>query len=125
METVASMPMVDYVAGDKAAPSRNREGAQPALDQFDGPEARAFADSPDWATATVYQDEFVNAWSQKAGQGLRPADYEFYALDNEPALWPAPTRASTRDPTDLRRDGGAHRARPPPEASRRSTPAPW
>ena len=88
METVATVPMVDYVTADKRgsvleadkAPSKrwNRSVAQKP-----GP----FATSPDLGDGVVYQDEFVNALvtrlGKAAGGGIR-----FYSLDNEPALWP-------------------------------------
>jgi hypothetical protein len=89
METVATVPMVDYVSADKRgavleadkAPSKrwNRSVAQKP-----GP----FAASPDLGDGVVYEDEFVNALCAKLGKASN-GGIRFYSLDNEPALWPS------------------------------------
>ncbi len=87
MDTIATVPLVDYVTADKSgsvaegdkAPSKrwNRSYAKKP-----GP----YAATPDLSDGAVYQDEFVNFLVGKlgrAGQG----GIKFYSLDNEPALW--------------------------------------
>ena len=48
----------------------------------------AYAASPDLRDGVVYEDEFVNYVVQKLGKAS-DGGIKFYALDNEPALWPS------------------------------------
>ncbi len=89
METVATVPMVDYVTADKRGAVHEADKApskrwDKSMAQKPGP----FAASPDLGDGVVYEDEFVNALVTKLGKasggGIR-----FYSLDNEPALWPS------------------------------------
>ncbi len=86
-ESIATVPMVDYVAADKnhevsdadKAPSKRYLRSYP---KKSGP----LSLSPDLHDGNVYEDEFVNFLVHKLGT----ADHggiKFYSLDNEPALW--------------------------------------
>ena len=87
MDTIATIPLVDYVAADKSgsvaesekAPSKrwNRSYAKKP-----GP----YATSPDLSDGAVYQDEFVSFMVGKLGRAAE-GGIRFYSLDNEPALW--------------------------------------
>jgi hypothetical protein len=89
METVATVPMVDYVTADKRgavlpadkAPSKRWDRS---VAQKPGP----FAASPELGDGVVYQDEFVNALVSRLGKASS-GGIRFYSLDNEPALWPS------------------------------------
>jgi hypothetical protein len=88
-ETVASIPLVDYVAADKDGSVKENEKAPSrrwvrSLPQKPAP----YAATPDLNDGKVYQDEFVNYVVQKAGKAAA-GGVKFYALDNEPALWPS------------------------------------
>jgi hypothetical protein len=89
METVATLPMVDYVTGDKrgAVPEADKAPSKRwdrSVAQKPGP----FAAAPDLGDGVVYQDEFVNALVGKLGKASN-GGIRFYSLDNEPALWPS------------------------------------
>ena len=89
METVATVPMVDYVTGDKrgAVPEADKAPSKrwvKSLAQKPGP----FAASPDLGDGVVYEDEFVNALCARLGKASN-GGIRFYSLDNEPALWPS------------------------------------
>jgi mannan endo-1,4-beta-mannosidase len=86
-DSVASVPMVDYVAGDKDGAVAEKDKAPsrrwlPSLPQ----KPTAFAAKPDLNDGAVYQDEFVSYLVQNAGKAAA-GGIKFYALDNEPALW--------------------------------------
>ena len=88
MESIVTIPLVDYVVADHAgsvpetdkAPSKrwNR-----SLAKKPGP----FSLTPDTSDGVVYQDEFVNFLARKLGRA-KDGGIKFYSLDNEPALWP-------------------------------------
>jgi len=87
--TLATVPMVDYVAADKnhevaeseKAPSKRWNRSEP---HKNGP----YADTPDLGDGVVYEDEFVNTLVRKLGKAAE-GGIKFYSLDNEPALWPS------------------------------------
>jgi len=89
---VVTIPTIGRVAADKngggdvkQTPDYLNKRFLPSLSKKDGP----FADSPDLADGKVYQDEFV-AWLEKKFPKAREDARRtiFYALDNEPDLWP-------------------------------------
>jgi hypothetical protein len=89
MESIATVPMVDYVTADKRGPVHEPDKAPSkrwvkSVAQKPGP----FATSPDLDDGVVYQDEFVNALVSKLGPAAK-GGIKFYSLDNEPALWPS------------------------------------
>ncbi len=89
METVATLPMVDYVTADKRGAVSEADKAPSkrwvrSVAQKPGP----FAASPDLGDGVVYEDEFVNALCTKLGKATS-GGIRFYSLDNEPALWPS------------------------------------
>jgi hypothetical protein len=84
---VVTIPCAGYVAADKKgggdvnkSPDYLKTRFFPSLSRKPGP----FAETPDLADGKVYQDEFV-AWLEKKCAGASI----FYALDNEPDLWPS------------------------------------
>lgn len=88
IESIATIPMVDYVAADKAGPVPEADKAPSrrwvkSLPHKPGP----FAASPDLGDGVVYEDEFVNTLVSKLGKASQ-GGIHFYSLDNEPALWP-------------------------------------
>ena len=89
METVATVPMVDFVSADKrgAVPEADKAPSK-RWDRSVAQKPGTFAASPDLGDGVVYQDEFVNTLVTRLGKasggGIR-----FYSLDNEPALWPS------------------------------------
>jgi hypothetical protein len=89
IESIATIPMVDYVTADKNGPVRENEKApSKRWNRSHAQKPNAYLLSPDLSDGTVYQDEFVNLLVNKlgkAGQG----GIKFYSLDNEPALWPS------------------------------------
>ncbi len=86
-ETLATVPMVDWVTADKnhevseeeKAPSRRWLKSSP---HKNGP----YAATPDLGDGVVYEDEFVDFLVRKAGKAAA-GGIKFYSLDNEPALW--------------------------------------
>ena len=88
MESVVTVPLVDYVTADKhGSVAENEKAPSPrwvrSLPQKPGP----FSLSPDLSDGKVYQDEFVNLLVTKLGKAQQDGAH-FYSLDNEPALWP-------------------------------------
>jgi mannan endo-1,4-beta-mannosidase len=87
-ESVASIPLVDYVVADKdgavkedqKAPSKRWARSLPH-------KPIPYATAPDLGDGTVYEDEFVNYLVQKAGKAS-DGGVKFYALDNEPSTHP-------------------------------------
>jgi hypothetical protein len=88
-ESIATIPLVDYVAADKKlevseaekAPSKRWLRSYP---HKTGP----YAISPDLNDGAVYEDEFVNFLVHKLGTATQ-GGIRFYSLDNEPSLWPS------------------------------------
>ncbi len=88
IESIVTVPMVDYVVADHAGPVPPGEVAPSRRWNRSLPKKpSAFAPMPDLTDGVVYQDELVaflaRALGPAQGGGIR-----FYALDNEPALWP-------------------------------------
>ncbi|HEY2405836.1 MAG TPA: glycoside hydrolase family 44 protein [Polyangiaceae bacterium] len=90
VDTLATVPMVDYVTADKSntsvaenekAPSKRWVRSQPHKNG-------AYSSSPDRNDGVVYEDEFVNYLVSKLGRADK-GGIKFYSLDNEPALWPS------------------------------------
>ncbi len=87
-ETIATVPMLDYVSADKSL--EVHEGDKPPSKRWLKSlphKPSAFADPPDRADDSVYQDEFVHFLVHKLGKA-KDGGIKFYSLDNEPALWP-------------------------------------
>ena len=89
---LATVPMLGWVAGDKAGPvSLELPAAERLAQRFRASRARKgrpFSDARDLTEPTVYQDEFV-AWLERIFPFARsnPRRTIFYGLDNEPDLW--------------------------------------
>jgi len=87
-ETLATIPLVDYVTADKNKKVTEEEKAPSARWVKSLPKKPgALSLTPDLADKTVYQDEFVNFLVHKLGKAA-DGGIKFYSLDNEPALWP-------------------------------------
>lgn len=84
--SIVTVPLVDYVAADKAKGGDVRNsGADYLAKRFrqnKPAKGAAFGPSPDTADAFVYQDEFVAYLLAKVGQAK-----VLFSLDNEPDLW--------------------------------------
>ncbi len=88
-DSIATVPLVDYVPADKDGPVAENEKAPGRRWIRSMPQKpSAYAATPDLRDGVVYQDEFVNYLVQKLGKAS-DGGIKFYALDNEPALWPA------------------------------------
>ena len=89
VESIVTIPMVDYVAADKHGAVAEKDKAPSSRwNRSFAAKPGPFAPTPDLSDGNVYQDEFVNFLTRKLG----PADkggIRFYSLDNEPALWPS------------------------------------
>ena len=90
LQTIITIPMVDYVAADKKGQVTEAEAAPSgrwvkSLPTKPGPFA---GDKPDLDDGVVYQDELVNHLVGKMGKA-QSGGVRFYSLDNEPALWPS------------------------------------
>jgi hypothetical protein len=88
-ETLATIPLVDYVTADKKGKVKEEEKAPSArwvksIAKKPGP----LSLTPNLDDKTVYQDEFVNLLVNKLGKA-KDGGIKFYSLDNEPALWPS------------------------------------
>lgn len=88
-ETLATIPLVDYVAADKNHEVSDAEKAPSkrwirSYAKKSGP----YASSPALDDGAVYQDEFVHFLVHKLGTAAQ-GGIKFYSLDNEPALWPS------------------------------------
>jgi hypothetical protein len=88
-ETVATIPLVDYVTADKKGKVSEAEKAPSARWVKSAPKKPGpLSLTPDPNDKTVYQDEFVNLLVNKVGKA-KDGGIKFYSLDNEPALWPS------------------------------------
>ena len=88
-ETVATIPLVDYVTADKKGKVSEADKAPSArwvksAAKKPGP----LSLTPDLGDKIVYQDEFVHLLVNKLGKAA-DGGIKFYSLDNEPALWPS------------------------------------
>ncbi len=89
MESIATVPMVDYVTADKHGPVPESDKApSKRWDQSIAQKPGPFAATPDLSDGKVYEDEFVNYLVGKLGKAAQ-GGIKFYSLDNEPALWPS------------------------------------
>ncbi|HXU03697.1 MAG TPA: glycoside hydrolase family 44 protein [Polyangia bacterium] len=88
-ETLATIPIVDFVAADKNKKVSEEEKApSPRWVKSIAKKTGALSLTPDLGDKTVYQDEFVNLLVNKLGKA-KDGGIKFYSLDNEPALWPS------------------------------------
>jgi mannan endo-1,4-beta-mannosidase len=88
MESIVTIPLVDYVTADKHGSVTENEKAPSARWVRSYPKKPGpFSLSPDLNDGKVYEDEFVNLLVTKLGKAQQGGAH-FYSLDNEPALWP-------------------------------------
>lgn len=88
VESVVTVPMVDWVSADKSGPVSEAEQAPSKRFVRSYPKKKgALSTTPDLTDGAVYQDEFVNLLVTKFGKAAQGGT-KFYSLDNEPALWP-------------------------------------
>jgi mannan endo-1,4-beta-mannosidase len=88
-ESLAVIPLVDWVTADKNGPVSEREKAPSPRWLHSFPHKPSpFTLTPDLTDGNVYEDEFVNLLVQKLGKAS-DGGIKFYQLDNEPALWPS------------------------------------
>jgi hypothetical protein len=87
---ILTVPIVDYVAGDKDGPVDTGDPDRFAerFKQNRAVKGSAFTLTPDPDDDFVYQDEFIN-WVQSTFPSAMtdPARTIFYDMDNEPDLW--------------------------------------
>jgi hypothetical protein len=88
-ETLATVPLVDYVAADKKLAVSEQEKAPSkrwnrSVPHKNGP----YASAPDLGDGVVYEDEFVDYLVRNLGRADQKG-IKFYSLDNEPSLWPS------------------------------------
>jgi hypothetical protein len=89
MESIATVPLVDYVTADKQGSVAETEKApSKRWDRSYAKKPSPFAATPDLSDGAVYEDEFVNYLVGKLGPASK-GGIKFYSLDNEPALWPS------------------------------------
>lgn len=88
VESLVVVPIIDYVSADKDG-SVNEADAAPSKRYLRSYAKKpgAYALKPDLKDGAVYQDEFVNFLVHAFGRADK-GGVKFYALDNEPALWP-------------------------------------
>jgi len=87
LDTLMTVPMVDYVAADmKGEVTEAEKAPSPRFKRSVYQKKGAFTLAPSPNAPVIYQDEFVNflvhRYKSAAQGGIR-----FYALDNEPDLW--------------------------------------
>ena len=89
MESIVTIPLVDYVTADKLGSVAENEKAPSSRWVRSYPKKPGpFSLAPDLSDGKVYQDEFVNLLVSKLGKAQQ-GGARFYSLDNEPALWPS------------------------------------
>jgi Glycoside hydrolase family 44 len=90
METLATVPLVDYVAADKSGESVTESEKAPSKRWVRSYPHKngAYTATPDRGDGAVYQDEFVDLLVKKQGRADQ-GGIKFYSLDNEPSLWPS------------------------------------
>ncbi len=87
MDTIATIPLIDYVAADKlGSVAENEKAPSKRWNRSYAKKPGPYASSPDLSDGAVYQDEFVNFMVGKLGRAAQ-GGVRFYSLDNEPALW--------------------------------------
>jgi hypothetical protein len=88
-ETLATIPIGDYVAADKNKKVSEADKAPSARwVKSVAKKPGALSLTPNLDDKTVYEDEFVNLLVNKLGKA-KDGGIKFYSLDNEPALWPS------------------------------------
>ena len=88
-DTLATIPIVDYVTADKKGKVAEADKAPSARwVKSIAKKPGALSLTPNLDDNTVYQDEFVNLLVNKLGKA-KDGGIKFYSLDNEPALWPS------------------------------------
>jgi hypothetical protein len=88
-ETLATIPIVDYVTADKKGKVSEAEKApSPRWVKSAAKKPGPLSLTPDVNDKVVYQDEFVHLLVNKLGKAS-DGGIKFYSLDNEPALWPS------------------------------------
>jgi hypothetical protein len=88
-DSLVVIPLVDYVVADHDGPVRQSEAApSPRWKRSLPKKPSSFVLTPDTSDDVVYQDEFVNFLVHTLGKAST-GGIKFYALDNEPALWPS------------------------------------
>lgn len=90
VETILTIPLLDFVAADKKGPVKESEAAPSPRWVKSLPKRMkpaAFPATPDLDDGVVYQDELVHHLVGKLGN-TKAGGVRFYSLDNEPALWP-------------------------------------
>jgi mannan endo-1,4-beta-mannosidase len=88
IESLLTIPLVDYVAADKNGPVAEKDRAPSKRFVRSYPRKQGgYAQTPDLKDGAVYQDELVNTLVRSFGKASA-GGVRFYALDNEPALWP-------------------------------------
>ena len=87
---LVTVPIVDYVAADKdGVVTEVASGTSTRWVRNAPRKPAALSMTPDLADRTVYQDEFVHFIEQHYGASAGDGKGIFFALDNEPALWPS------------------------------------
>lgn len=87
IESVVTIPMLDWVSADKAGTVKETEKAPSARFVRSHPaKTGPLSLVPKLDDGAVYQDELVNWLVSKHGKAAQ-GGAEFYSLDNEPALW--------------------------------------
>jgi mannan endo-1,4-beta-mannosidase len=86
--SLVTIPLVDYVAADTGG-SVNEADRAPSKrwNRSYAKKPAAFVVAPDLDDGAVYEDELVNLLVGQLGHADQ-GGIAFYALDNEPALWP-------------------------------------
>jgi mannan endo-1,4-beta-mannosidase len=88
MESIVTIPLVDYVTADKfGSVAENEKAPGPRWVRSYAKKPGPFSLSPDLNDGKVFEDEFVNLLVNKLGHADK-GGARFYSLDNEPALWP-------------------------------------
>jgi mannan endo-1,4-beta-mannosidase len=87
-QSVVTIPMAGFVAADKNGEVTVEETAPSARWKMVKPFKRKnFSLKPDVSDDAVYTDEMVHFLVTKFGMANTSKGIQFYALDNEPALW--------------------------------------
>jgi hypothetical protein len=88
IESLLTIPLVDYVAADKngPVPEKDRTPSKRFVRSYPR-KPGGYAPTPDLKDGAVYQDELVHTLVRSFGKAAA-GGVRFYALDNEPALWP-------------------------------------
>jgi Glycoside hydrolase family 44 len=89
IDSIVTLPLVDYVSADKSGEVKEAEKApSKRWNRSYLVKNKPFSLTPDLTDKAVYQDEFVHFLVERLGKADK-GGIRFYALDNEPALWPS------------------------------------